>query len=158
VSLELVPVTLTEAKAFVGAEHRHHAPPVGHRWSIGAGADGKLVGVVVVGRPVARMADDGLTAEVTRLATDGTKNACSLLYSAAARAATAMGYRRIQTYILASEPGTSLRAAGWTCEGPTGGGQWKHREAPSDLWGDTRRTDQPTEAKMRWAKTLRGVT
>ena len=153
-ALRLVPVTLAEAKAFVGREHRHHAPPVGHRFSIGAQDGTRLVGVVVVGRPVARMHDDGATAEVTRLATDGTKNACSLLYAAAARAAQAMGYGRIQTYILASEPGTSLKAAGWVCEGPAGGGEWKRTDASPDLFGRTRRVDQPMEGKVRWAKSL----
>lgn len=154
-ALRLIPVTLAEAKAFVGAEHRHHAPPVGHRFSIGARDGDKLVGVVVVGRPVARMtARDGTTAEVTRLATDGTKNACSFLYSAAARAAQAMGYTRIQTFILESEPGTSLKASGWNNEGLAGGGEWKRNDAPVDLFGHTRRTDQPMERKTRWAKAL----
>src|SRR2546426_11831350 len=98
-SLELVPITLDEAKVFIGKEHRHHAPPVGHRWSIGVvGPDGVLCGVVVTGRPVARAVNRYVTAEVTRLATDGTKNACSILYAAAARAAQAMGYKKIQTY------------------------------------------------------------
>ena len=148
-SLSLKPTTLKEAKAFVGSEHRHHAPPVGHKFSIGVvDADQSLQGVVVVGRPVARGSDDGWTAEVTRLATNGAKNACSMLYGAAARAAKAMGYRRIQTYILESEPGTSLRAAGWVSEGVVRGRQWRHTD------GKPRRTDQPTEDKERWAKTL----
>src|SRR5690242_18729858 len=155
-SLRLRPVTLAEVKAFIGREHRHHAPPVGHRFSIGAERDGELVGVVVVGRPVARMADQE-RAEVTRLATDGSKNACSLLYAAAARAAEAMGYGAIQTYILASEPGTSLKAAGWTLEAVSEGGQWHHTHAPDDLWGQNRRTDQPTEPKTRWVKHLKNA-
>ena len=153
--LRVIPITLASAKAFIGKEHRHHAPPVGHKFSIGAASNGKLVGVVVVGHPVARMsARDELCCEVTRLATDGTKNACSLLYAAAARCAAAMGYTRIQTFILGSEPGTSLRASGWTCEGEAGGGQWKHTSIPVDLFGKQNREDQPTEAKTRWAKTL----
>jgi hypothetical protein len=86
--------------------------------------------------------------EVVRLVTDGTYNACSILYAAAARAGQAMGYERIQTYILDSETGASLRASGWICEGAAGGGQWKHTD------GKPRRTDQPTEVKTRWAKTL----
>ena len=154
--LHLVPVTLAEAKAFIGAEHRHHTPPVGHRWSIGV-KNGQLRGVVVVGRPVARGNNDRpYLCEVTRLATDGTKNACSMLYAAAARAAKAMGYTRIQTYILANEPGVSLYAAGWTFDGWTTGGDWNHGQRPqATLWGDMgRRIDQPQGPKQRWAKDL----
>ena len=87
--------------------------------------------------------------EVTRLATDGSPNACSFLYGAAARAAVALGYDKIQTYILDSEPGTSLLAAGWVSEGEAGGGQWKHTD------GKARRTDQPNGKNQRWAKVLR---
>jgi hypothetical protein len=86
--------------------------------------------------------------EVVRLVTDGTPNACSILYAAAARAGMALGFRRIQTYILDDEPGASLKASGWTYEGTAGGGQWKHTD------GKARRTDQPTGIKGRWAKTL----
>lgn len=145
--LELVPISLAEAKSFIGQEHRHHAPPVGHRFSIGV-ANGKLVGVVCVGRPVARGVDYHKTAEVTRLATDGTKNACSILYAAAARAAQAMGYKSIQTYILEEEPGTSLKAAGWVFDGMTAGGNWNHG------WRKGRREDQPMGRKQRWVKVL----
>jgi hypothetical protein len=122
--LRHVRIGLAEANAFVLAHHRHHRPVVGHLFSLGAALDGRIVGVVIVGRPVARLRDDGETAEVTRLCTDGTSNACSFLYGAAARAAFALGYRRIGTYILASEPGTSLTAAGWRCLGHAGGGSW----------------------------------
>lgn len=102
-----------------------------------------------MGRPVARLAGSPrAVAEVTRLVTDGTPNACSMLYAAAARAAKALGFERIQTYILDDEPGVSLRASGWVYEGPAGGGQWHHTD------GKPRRTDQPTTAKGRWALTL----
>lgn len=110
--LQLQRVELAEANAFVRLHHRHHKPVVGHKFSLGAALAGALVGVVIVGRPVSRMRDDGSTLEVTRLATDGTRNACSFLYGAAARAAFALGYRKIGTYILKSEDGTSLRACG----------------------------------------------
>lgn len=145
--LTVVPIELREANEFIAAVHRHHAPVVGHRFSIGAvDESGLLRGVCVVGRPVARLAGHPReVAEVTRLATDGTYNACSILYAAAARACKAMGFRRIQTYTLPSEGGASLRASGWVCEGEAGGGQWKHTD------GRPRRTDQPTEAKARWA-------
>nr|WP_199565773.1 XF1762 family protein [Spongiactinospora rosea] len=93
-------------------QHRHLGPPPGAKFAIGVATTEALVGVVMVGRPVARAFDDGLTAEVTRLATDGTPNACSALLGAAWRTARAMGYRRLITYTRAGEPGTSLHAAG----------------------------------------------
>lgn len=146
-TLYVLPVELVEANAFIAALHRHHKPVVGHRFSIGCvDESGVLHGVAVVGRPVARLAGSPRdVAEVARLATDGTYNACSILYAAAARAAKAMGFRRIQTYTLPSEGGASLRAAGWIDEGAAGGGQWKHTD------GKPRRTDQPTDVKTRWA-------
>lgn len=137
----VVPLKLVEANAFVAAHHRHHDPVVGHKFSIGASSGGTVVGVAIVGRPVSRMRDDGETLEVTRLCTDGTKNACSFLYGAAARAAFALGYRRIGTYILASEPGTSLAAAGWRCLGERGGGAWGRDGRP-------RIDKHPTQGKL----------
>ncbi len=149
VNLIIVPLTLKEANAFVLLHHRHHKPVQGHRFSIGAASgDGVLHGVCCVGRPVARAISQRDVAEVTRLATDGTENACSLLYGAAARAAREIGFRKIQTYILDSEPGTSLRASGWIPEGKVNGRQWVHTD------GKPRRTDQPTVDKVRWAKTF----
>ncbi len=124
-SLSLAPIDLESANEYVRRIHRHHQPVVGHKFSLAAiSSDGIVVGVVIIGRPVARGRDDGWTMEVTRLATDGTKNACSFLYGAAARAAFALGYRRIGTYILASEPGTSLVAAGWRQIGEVRGRTW----------------------------------
>jgi len=140
-ALRLCRMELADANAFVAAHHRHHKPVVGHKFSLGAVLDGELVGVVIVGRPVSRMRDDGQTLEVTRLCTTGAKNACSFLYGAAARAAFALGYRRIGTYILKSEDGASLRASGWRLIGERGGGSWS---VPSRL-----RTDKhPTERKL----------
>jgi hypothetical protein len=124
------PLDFTTAADFVRQHHRHHTPPVGHKFSIGGMLGEQLVGVVIVGRPVSRMRDDGLTLEVTRLATDGSPNACSFLYGAAARASFALGYRRIGTYILRTEPGTSLRAAGWKLIGERGGGSWARVKQP----------------------------
>lgn len=123
-SLEAQPLTLREASAFIERLHRHHKPPRGWKFGIGANDGEKLVGVVTVGRPVARALDDGWTAEVNRLCTDGTKNAPSFLYAAAWRAARAMGYRRLITYILVEEPGTTLKAAGWRCVGQIKGKSW----------------------------------
>ena len=111
-SLEIVPITLREANAFVEQNHRHHGKVVGHKFSIGLSDGEKIVGVAIVGRPVARHLDDGWTLEVNRLCADGSRNACFMLYGAAWRAARAMGYKRIVTYILESESGTSLHAAG----------------------------------------------
>ncbi len=125
-----VRIDLGEANAFVAEYHRHHKPVIGHIFSLGAAIDGKIVGVSIVGRPVARMRDDGETAEVTRLCTDGTRNACSFLYGASARAAFALGFKRIGTYILASEPGTSLMSAGWRMIGETSGGSWSRDNRP----------------------------
>jgi hypothetical protein len=124
VTLELLPIDLASANAFVEQHHRHHKRVVGHKFSLAAVLSGEVVGIVIVGRPVARGRDDGWTLEVTRLATDGTKNACSFLYGAAARACFALGYRRIGTYILASEPGSSLAAAGWRQIGEVKGRSW----------------------------------
>ena len=123
-------ITLTEANDFVDRLHRHHPPVVGHLFSIGAFLGSRLVGVVIVGRPVSRHRDDGLTAEVTRLCTDGTRNACSFLYGAAARAAFALGFIRIGTYTLPEEGGASLRASGWKLIGERGGGEWSVPSRP----------------------------
>lgn len=128
--LRHIRIELGEANAFVAEHHRHHKPVVGHLFSLGAVLEDKIVGVVIVGRPVSRMRDDGVTAEVTRLCTDGTRNACSFLYGASARAAFALGFERIGTYILASEPGASLTAAGWRNLGERGGGSWSVPSRP----------------------------
>lgn len=128
--LAIIPVDLDEANAFVREHHRHHQPVVGHKFSLGAVDGVKVVGIAIVGRPVARLRDDGMTLEVTRMCTDGTKNACSFLYGAAARAAFALGYTRIGTYILASEPGVSLTAAGWRLIGSTPGRSWSVPSRP----------------------------
>ncbi|GAA4734309.1 hypothetical protein Prum_070020 [Phytohabitans rumicis] len=108
------PINYRQACAFIRTHHRHLGPPQGHKYSIGLAAPtGELVGVAMVGRPIARHHDDGLTAEVTRLATDGSRDTCSTLLAAAWRVARSMGYQRMITYTRHDEPGTSLRAAGW---------------------------------------------
>jgi hypothetical protein len=129
-ALSLCPMTLDEANAFVAQHHRHHGEVVSHKFSLGAALGDVIVGVAIVGRPVARARDDGLTLEVTRLCTDGTRNACSFLYGACARAAFALGYKRIGTYILASENGASINAAGWRLIGKTKGGSWSCPSRP----------------------------
>lgn len=120
----LIPLHLRDANRFVAEHHRHHGPTQGHKFSIGLLQDGALTGVAIVGRPVARAVDDGITAEVTRLCTNGAKNACSRLYAACWRAAGAMGYRRIVTYIFDSQSGASLKAAGWQRLGHVPGESW----------------------------------
>lgn len=141
--LTCVPLTLAEANEFVRRVHRHHKPTVGGKFAIGVADDaGEVRGVAIVGRPVSRMLDDGFTAEVNRVATDGAKNCCSMLYGAAWRAARAMGYRRMVTYTLPKEGGTTLRAAGWRLIGQAGGGQWGNAKRP--------RVTMHPELKLRW--------
>jgi len=138
-----VPLTLREANAYVVRYHRHHGPARGCRFCLGAAVGEQIVGVAIVGRPVARRLDDGFTVEVLRLASDGTPNACSFLYGAARRAAFALGYRRCVTYILDSELGTSLRAAGYRLVGEAGGGSWSREGRP--------RVDMhPLQTKLCW--------
>lgn len=141
--MTIVPITLAEAQVFIAEHHRHHKPPIGHVFSI-AVAEGETVrGVATVGRPVARMADDGWTLEVNRCCTDGARNACSMLYGAAWRVAKALGYRKLITYTLEHEGGASLRAAGWKVIGERGGGSWHRQLRP-------RVDTHPLQAKLRW--------
>lgn len=146
--MKIVPITLKAANAFVTQYHRHHRASVGHKFSIGLSDNDNLIGVAIMGRPVARGSDNGFTIEVARLCTNGAKNACSMLYQAAARSSKELGYNKIQTYILQIESGTSLKASGWKMEAVTAGGQWKHTD------GKERRTDQPTMPKQRWVREL----
>lgn len=142
--LTIVPLSLASANEYVRQYHRHHVPVIGHKFSIGVVDDeGALRGAAIVGRPVSRIRDDGLTLEVTRLVTDGCRNACSALYAAAWRAAKAMGYQRIGTYILADEPGTSLKAAGWKCLYETPGRSW-------DVPSRPREDKHPLGARTLW--------
>lgn len=143
--MTIVPIFQDEAFAFISQHHRHHRKPVGSIFQIAASCEGKIVGVAIVGRPIARGNDNGFTAEVTRLCTDGTANACSKLYGACWRAAREMGYMRLITYILAEEPGISLHAAGWRLVGERGGGTWSTPSRP--------RVDKhPTQKKFLFEK------
>lgn len=145
--LTVKPMSLADANGFVAEHHRHHKPVRGHKFSLGCMANGHLAGVAIVGRPVSRYLDDGRTLEVNRLCTDGTKNACSFLYGAAARAAKVLGYHRIVTYILDTESGVSLRASGWRCAGLAGGREWTgKRRPPEPLY--------PAQMKYRYEKNL----
>jgi hypothetical protein len=128
--LEITPITFAEANAFVALNHRHHKPCVGTKFCVAVSDNDEVKGVAIVGRPVARHKDDGWTLEVNRCCTDGSKNACSMLYGAAWRAAKALGYKRLITYTLPEEGGASLRAAGWTLIGEAGGGNWNVKSRP----------------------------
>lgn len=156
--LEIRPITLKEANAYVAQNHRHNIPTNGHKWSIACYQDGRLCGVAIAGQPVARRLDDGETIEVRRVCTDGTYNACSILYGRCARIAKEFGYRRIITYTLVSEIGTSLKASGWTNCGEAGGKSWDCKSRPREvyqttLFGEIRK--YPDEKKIRWEKTLK---
>ena len=145
--LRIVPITLAEAKAYIATHHRHHKPPLSHKFSVAvADEEGTVRGVATVGRPVSRHLDDGWTLEVNRVATDGARNACSMLYGAAWRVAKALGYRKLITYTLPEEGGASLRGAGWRCIGEAGGGAWDRKSRPRvDL--------APQQVKMKWEAT-----
>tara|TARA_Y100000310_G_scaffold203190_1_gene203442 strand:- start:441 stop:878 length:438 start_codon:yes stop_codon:yes gene_type:complete len=141
--LNLQPITFEEACEFIGRHHRHHLPPVGWKFGIAVNDGEKVVGVVTVGRPVARGLDDGWTLEITRCCTDGARNAASMLYGAAWRATKALGYRRLVTYTLKSEGGASLRASGYRALYQTRGGSWDTPSRP-------RVQKAPTEQKTLW--------
>lgn len=161
VRLHIIPMTYADACAAVARLHRHHQPPRGHKFSLGVTTpDGHLAGVAIVGRPVARGYDNGYTLEVTRVATDGTPNACSALYGAARRATRAMGYTRLITYTHDTETGASLRGAGWrpVAHRPARPG-WNHPTRPRHnhhtdntarlLWETTTPTRDETPSQLR---------
>lgn len=141
--LRLKPVPLAVANAFVLAHHRHHGPVVGHKFSLGVFDELGLRGVAIAGRPVSRHMDDGASLEVTRVATDGTRNACSKLYAGVARHASKSGFQRVLTYTLAEENGASLRASNWKPVFASQGGSWNVPSRP-------RRDKSPTSPKTRW--------
>jgi len=145
VKLEIVPISLDEANEYIRQNHRHNQPVPGCKFCLAVAQGENIVGVAVVGRPIARMLDDGWTLEVNRTCTDGTKNANSMLYGAAWRAAKALGYRKLITYTMPQESGVSLRASGWKCIGSCGGGSWNRKSRPRiDL--------HPLQEKIRWEK------
>lgn len=157
--MEAIPLELKEANAFVEKLHRHHEPVYRDKFRFGCIDDnGELHGVIQLARPVSRMLDDGKTIEVVRLCSDGTYNVCSFLYSRAARIAKELGYKHIITYILESENGISLKAAGWILENNScGGGSWNRPGRPRqqfeqlDLFGEMIKK-YPEEKKQRWGK------
>jgi hypothetical protein len=145
VALILHPISIQDANELVKRWHRHHKRTLSALFAVAVARKGEAepCGAAIIGRPVARILQDGWTAEVTRLVSDGTPNACSMLYAAAWRACRSLGYRRLGTYILDTEPGTSLVAAGWKMVGESGGGSWDRSNRP--------RVDKhPTQAKLRF--------
>lgn len=144
--MEIRPITFREASEFVNANHRHHKATVGHKFSIGLYDGNRLAGVAICGRPVSRYLDDGVTCEINRLCTDGTKNACSMLYGACCRIAKEMGYKNIITYTLQSESGASLKASNFNCDGVAGGTHWTGKRNKGQ--------SIPDEMKIRWSKKL----
>jgi hypothetical protein len=143
--MKLVPVILKQANDFVSAHHRHHGPVTGWKFGVGAELEGKLVGVAIAGRPVSRMtqAKEPQTIEVTRVCTLGHKNIPSMLYGAISRAAFALGYNKVISFILCEETGHSLKCANWKCVGKSAGGSWSR---PSRK----RSNDHPLQAKIKW--------
>jgi len=145
--LTVRPIGVNAANDYVRKNHRHHGVTAGGRFAIACYEGDVLHGVAICCRPVARALDDGLTLEVARFCTDGRKNACSCLYSACARIAREMGYKKIITYILETEAGTSLKGSNWEYEADTRGHSWS---TPS-----RERVDKaPTCNKQRWGKRL----
>lgn len=159
--MRAVPMELKDAQNFINAHHRHHQASHRDKFRIAA-SDGKnIVGVIQVGRPISRALDDGHTLEVLRLCTTGEKDVCSFLYSRAARIAKEMGYTKIITYILESEPGTSLRASGWKLEADgVGGSDWNVPSRPREVVTSQmslfpEKQKYPVgEKKQRWCKWL----
>lgn len=144
--MTVVPISFENANEFVRRYHRHHKPVVGCKFCLAVSNDNNIIGVALVGRPVARFLDDGWTLEVCRTCTDGTRNVNSMLYGAAWRAARALGYRKLITYTLPTESGCSLRGAGWKLIGQTSGGSWSRDSRP--------RVDKhPLQGKLKWEKT-----
>lgn len=139
----VIPVTLKAANEIVAKLHRHHKTVPGAKFSIAVQDETGIRGVAICGRPVARMLDDGKTLEVNRCCTDGARNACSMLYRAAWRAGSAMGYTRMITYTLPEEGGASLRGAGFVLVGEAGGGEWSR---PSR----GRKDAQQSQRKLKW--------
>jgi hypothetical protein len=153
--MNLVPITLDEAKAFVGRNHRHNKPPVSWKFGVGLEHQGEMIGVAVAGRPVARPLDTRFNIEVTRVCTLDCRNANSRLYGAILRAAADLGYRKAYTYTLASESGASLKAAGWEVDAELAPRQSWNCNARSRVQVDMFGTEQRlAEAKIRWVRTL----
>tara|TARA_R100000963_G_C4566280_1_gene52999 strand:+ start:31 stop:537 length:507 start_codon:yes stop_codon:yes gene_type:complete len=142
--MRIVPLNLKEANTIVKCWHRHHKPVVGHRFSIGAVKNNKIVGVAISGRPIARLSVQRMELEILRVTTDGTKNACSFLLGAVGRIAKNMGYAKVKTTTLSKESGASLKAVGWSSKEMGDGSGWDSRP--------NRNVDCKSERKVQWSK------
>ncbi len=153
--MEIRPITFKFANEYVRANHRHNKPMQGCKFCIGVFEEIVCHGVAICGRPIGRKFDDGLTLEINRVCTDGTKNACSMLYGASVRVAKAMGYRKVITYTLETENGASLKASNFVCEGICGG-TWNGRtfDLSDSLFPDFKR-ETPSGNKKRWSITFK---
>lgn len=144
--MEIRPITIKQANRFVKDNHRHHGEVVGCKFAIGLFEADAMVGCAICGRPVSRYLDDGRTLEINRLCTTGVFNGCSMLYGACCRVAKAMGYKKVITYILESENGSSLKASNFKCDGVAGGTHWTGvRDRGQAI---------PKEMKTRWSMDL----
>ena len=160
-ALTIKPISLKNANEYVITHHRHHDKVQGHKFSLSVWDGDRLCGVAIVGHPQSRMIDNDNILEVLRLCTDGTYNACSILYARCARIGKEMGYQKIITYILESELGTSLKASGWVCEEEKCGGfAWggqreveRHQFEQMTMFTSERKLP-PKEYKKRYAKIL----
>jgi len=146
-TLEIVPITFREACIFIKKHHTHHIPPVGWKFGLAVSNGEQIVGVATIGRPVARRLDDGWTLEVNRCCTDKTKHVASKLYAGAWRAAKALGYKRIITYTLINEVGTSIKASGWKVIHKSKGGSWSCKSRP-------RIDKHPLQEKICWERSI----
>ena len=142
--MKVIPITIRQANAYVTEHHRHHGKTAGCKFALGLENNGELIGVAICGRPVSRYLDDGFTLEINRLCTDGTRNACSKLYEACTRVAREMGYKKVITYILASENGASVKAANFKFDGIAGGKIWTGKRHKNN--------GVPQEYKQRYIK------
>lgn len=144
--MNIIPIPFRIAKQFISNNHRHNPNVVGCKFAIGIEEENELIGVAVCGRPVSRYLDDGRTLEINRVCTTGRKNSCSMLYGACCRIAKEMGYKKIITYTLKSEPGSSVKASNFICDGEAGGTHWTGKRNKGQ--------NIPNEMKVRWHKDL----
>jgi hypothetical protein len=144
----VAPMSIREANAFVSLHHRHNRPVGSGVVAFGCSQDGTMVGVCILGRPVARALCDGRTIEIRRACTAPTapKGACSWIYSRARRIASALGYSKVITYTLEAEGGASLRGVGWTPVLASKPHQWQRSEPGKQRIAQ----DVCGQQKIRW--------
>ena len=148
------PISFPVARSFVRRHHAHCNPPVTWRFGQSVFNGHTMLGVIMVGNPVAAALNGRGMLEVNRLCIRRDLpralawNAASMLYGWGAREAERRGWMHIVTYTRADEDGTSLRAAGWVEESRVRGRGWhssRRRRSNTNGWID----------KTRWGKALR---